>query len=128
MTVDLVYPNIAYGCYVALGKLMNTEYTLPVFSGLLLNLLSLLLSYLRPCKSLLANISLSYHIMALGILKVSITIWNSDSSTSTATLETLILGLPMLSHMVVFGWVGHLLIKKILAHIMNVRMLPSWMR
>ena len=127
MTIDLVYPNIAYGCYVALCKLMKPGYTLPVLSGLILILLSLLLSYLRPCKSLLANISLSYHIMALGILNVSITIWTSDSSTSTATLETLIFGLPMLSHMVVLGWVGHLLVKKILAHVMNIRLLPSWM-
>ena len=124
MATGLVYPIIAYGCYAVFDELVNT---LPVFSGLLLVHLSLLLSYLRPCKSLLANISLSYHIMALGILQVSITIWMRDSSTSTATLETLFFGLPMLSHMVVLGWGGYLLVKKILALVMNVRMLPSWM-
>ena len=120
MTIILVYPNCTYGCYIALYKILNlTPYTLPVFSGLLLVLLSLLLSYLRPCKSLLANISLSYHIMVLGILNVSITIWTNDSSTSTLTLETLIVGLPMLSHMLVIGWAGHLLLKKMITQYEN---------
>ena len=67
MLVELMFPLLVYGCYITYHTVLpHDQYTLPVFTAIILFLLSLLVSYLRPCKSLMANMSLSYHIMALG--------------------------------------------------------------
>ena len=50
-------------------------------------LLSLLTSYLQPCKSKIANISLSFYLALFGILQMIIFLWYWDLSTSTEVLS-----------------------------------------
>ena len=120
MVIQLLFPLLVYGCYITYHTVLpHDQYTLPVFTAIILFLLSLLISYLRPCKSLMANMSLSYHIMALGILLVALTLWRDDFSTRTATLETVFIGLPLISHLLVIGWAAHSLGKKIISRLRN---------
>ena len=46
---------------------------------------SLFVSSTRPCK--LGNLSLSYHLMMMGILSITMFLWKYDLSSSTQTLE-----------------------------------------
>ena len=73
---------------------------------------SLLLSQIRPCKSAIAksaiaNFSLAYHFTVLGILALAIHIWDYEMYTQTMTLELTIIIRPLISHILVFIWVGY---------------------
>ena len=68
---------------------------------------SLLLSQIRPCKSPVANFSLAYHFTVLGILALVNHIWDTEMSTRTESLELTIILLPLISHILVFIWVGY---------------------
>ena len=57
---DLI--SIFIGSYVLKG------YSFRLTGGLLMMFFSLILSYMRPCKFTIANLSLSYHVMMVGIL------------------------------------------------------------
>ena len=123
MIDGFVYPLFAYGTYILFFVLFPIDqYSLPVFSGMILILVSFSLSYLRPCKSVLANLSLSYHFMVLGILYVALTTWRKNLSVSTATLEILFVGTPLISHFLVIGWATKLLLQKIILHLENRRL------
>lgn len=69
--------------------------------------LCLLVSYLRPCKSFLANLSLSYHFLIMAILIIVFHLWEKDLSSGTGTLELIIIIIPLISHVLVFTWIGH---------------------
>ena len=114
---EILYPSSAYIFYITLNAILDTDqYTLNVVQGAGLVLLALVLSYLKPCKTEIANLSLSYHTMALGIMSMAITTWTNDFSTTTTTLENLFVGLPIISHTLVFSWAGYLLVKKIFSY------------
>ena len=77
------------------------------FSGYVLLILSLVVSYLRPCKSTLANLSLSYHSMMAGILKFGLHLWEKDLSTGATALELALIMIPFISHISVLFWMAY---------------------
>ena len=68
---------------------------------------SFLVSYVRPCKSLIMNLSLSYHFMLFGILSCGIELWCEDFSFSTETLAVSFVVLPAISHILIIVWAGY---------------------
>ena len=95
-----IYPITDY--YIK--KLSDVQYSLSDFSGFILIILSLIFLYVRPCKALLANISLAYHIMAMGILSIGLGHWKEDLSTGTELLIVLFAIIPIISHILVISW------------------------
>ena len=78
--------------------------------------LSFVLTYARPCKLTIANLSLSYHTMVIGIFSIADGVWEHDWSTKTSTLEKTFIILPVISHILVFIWAGYVLAHWIMAH------------
>ena len=78
--------------------------------------LSLVISYVRPCKSTIANLSLSYHHIMAGILSLALHLWRNDLSTGTETLEMTIVVIPVISHILVFMWAAYTLTHRIMKH------------
>ena len=66
-----------------------------------------IISYLKPFKQPLANLSLSYHCVMIGILSIAESLWKDDLSTGTETLELTIIIIPIISHVLIFMWVGY---------------------
>ena len=85
-----------------------TGLTRDKISGYMLFALSLVVSFVRPCKSTLANFSLSYHAFILGVLIFGRNYWG-DFSVKTETLELTFIIIPLLSHMFVFFWVVYIM-------------------
>ena len=75
-----------------------------------------IVSYIKPFKQPLANLSLSYHHMVFGILSVAYTLWEDDLSTGTETLELTIIIIPIISHVLIFMWIGYTITQRIFAH------------
>ena len=61
-------------------------------------LLSLLISYLQPCKSKIANISLSFYVALFGILEMIVFLWYWDLSTSTEVLSFILAFFGFITH------------------------------
>ena len=64
-------------------RLIFSAYPSSLITSAICVMLSFSISYLRPCKLTIANLSLSYHSMVLGILSVSVFLWNQDLSIIT---------------------------------------------
>ena len=90
----------------------GSQYT----NGFLFICLSLVVSYLRPCKSGIANFSLSYHFMVSGILTIAVGLWNNDLSTRTDMLEGMFIIIPVISHILVLIWAVSALAHRIMKH------------
>ena len=95
---------------VAAGYSSNTA------SVIISMVLACLVSYIQPCKLPLANLSLSYHHMMTGILCIAHSLWEDDLSTGTETLELTIISIPIISHVLIFMWIGYTITQRIYAH------------
>ena len=78
--------------------------------------LSLIISYVRPCKLTIANLSLSYHSMVIGILHIAVYFWKHNPSIKTETLEKIFIIIPATSHILVLMWAGYTLTHWIMSH------------
>ena len=89
---------ITYITWLAAAR--TTGYPRHCTTGFLFFALSLVVAYVRPCKSTLANLSLSYHAFMLGILEFGFLFW-SDLSIA---LELTFILIPLLSHTFAVSW------------------------
>ena len=85
-------------------------------SVLSIGLCSLILSFLKPCKSSIANLSLSFHSAMFGVIVIAYYLWIDDLSTPTKTLELTFILIPVASHALVLTWAGYTLTRRILTH------------
>ena len=71
-----------------------------------------LVSYVKPCKSAIANVSLSFHMTLFGILMcVQYLWWNDPYVISTYTLELIFIATLLTPHILVALWAGYTLTK-----------------
>ena len=73
--------------------------------------LASVVTYLKPCKSAVANFSLGFHMILIGILISAINLWEHDLSVETYTLELIIIVTLLSSHVLVALWAGYTLTK-----------------
>ena len=66
-----------------------------------------IITYIQPCKSAIANISLSLNLFLLGCIHVMRYWWKNDFSTPTETLKIATILIPLMSHILVFVWAGY---------------------
>ena len=99
-----------------IGTYVTKGYSFDFTAGLVLIFLSLIFSYMRPCKLMTANLSLSYHSMMLGILSIAVHLWKKDMSTGTETLEGTLIIVPVVSHILVLMWAMYTFIHRIMSH------------
>ena len=85
-------------------------------SVLSIGLYSLILSFLKPCKSSIANLSLSFHSAMIAVIFIAYYLWIDDLSTPTKTLELTFILIPVASHALVLTWAGYTLTRRILTH------------
>ena len=75
--------------------------------------LSFAISYVRPCHRTIANFSLSYHSMLLGIFSIAGGLWRHDLNTGTNSLELTFIVPPFISHILILLWGVYLLIQHV---------------
>ena len=87
-------------------KLTFTPYSTNFVCSLVYVVLSFSISYLRPCKLIIANLSLSYHIMVLAILNALMHVWKYELHIDTKWIHITV---PVMSHVLVLMWAGYTL-------------------
>ena len=108
--IILSYPAASLLSYIAwLTVATATGLSRFCIDGYMVFALSLLVSYVRPCKSTLANFSVSYHTFVIGVLIIfEIDYWY-DLSVETKALDLTFIIIPLLSHMFVFFWMVYII-------------------
>ena len=97
-----------------LGDLTSRESLgLQFIMGAAFIFLSFVLSYVRLCRRTVANFSLSYHSMLLGIFSIAGGLWRHDLNTGTDSLELTFIVPPLISHILVIMWAVYLLIQHV---------------
>ena len=74
-------------------------------------ILACIASHVKPCKSAVANISLSFHMTMFGILMCLAYLWEFDLSVATCTLELMFIVTLLSPHILVAVWAGYTLTK-----------------
>ena len=97
-------------------KLIFTAYSTDIVCSLVYVMSSFSISYLRPCKLTIANLSLSYHAMMLAILSAAMHLWKYELHTDTAQLKWIFITVPVMSHVLVLMWAGYTLTHWIMSH------------
>ena len=93
--------------YIAVERMIQVSVPRPLAIGFFFLFLALFVSYVRPCKSLIMNLSLSFHSMLFGILSVNFELWMEDFSFSTETLAVTFAVVSTMPHFVILVWVGY---------------------
>ena len=70
-------------------------------------ILSPVISYLRPCKSLIMNMSLSFHATLLGLLGNLLSLWEQNFLVSTEGVAVGFVILPLVAHTVIMMLAGY---------------------
>ena len=95
------------------------------FTGLYSRHCVLLVSYVRPCKSTLTNISLSYHGFMLGVIIVfGLCAWE-DNHFKTESLELAFVIIPLVSHILVLCWALYVLYRWLRIHCCSCLHIPG---
>ena len=84
----------------------------PLTVGFILACTSLIVSYLCPCKSLLTNMSLSFHLLLVGALSMLCALWWQDLVLDTDVLAITIVIASVIPHILIFAWIGHCILHK----------------
>ena len=74
-------------------------------------LLVCVVSYIKPCKSSIANISLSFHLFLCGIVQCAAYLWTRDLTVETYTIELTLIITILTPHTLVALWAGYTLTK-----------------
>ena len=82
-------------------------------TGAIFIFLSFVVSYVRPCKLTMADLSLSYHTTLLGIFSIAAGLWRHDLNTGTDALEITFIAPPIISHLLVYLWAVYVLIQRV---------------
>ena len=122
--MESVYRSLA-GLIILLPVIYNViRMAIMIISGLtgdamgliILIPFSVIVSYVKPCKSTIANLSFSYHSMMLTFLALVYYLWKHDLSIPTEKLELTFILLPLTSHILVAIWAGYRLTLYIRGH------------
>ena len=94
-----------------LVRLYRVDVSYHIAELVLWMILACIVSYVKPCKSAVANISLSFHLTMVGILICFTYLWDSDLSVETYTLELMSIVTLLSPHILVAVWAGYTLTK-----------------
>ena len=89
-----------------LNMILGSVYSSSLISGVACFLFSSFISYVRPCKLTIANLSLIYHTILAGIFTIALYLW-THTAVETPPLKSTIIAAPMISHVLVLMWVGY---------------------
>ena len=95
--------------YLPVNKLLceHTPISRDILEALLSFILSFFLSHMKPCKSPITNISISFLFLLFGVLCITSELWQDDFSINTEILAELIVILSSLPHILILIWVGY---------------------
>ena len=97
--------------FVAIQYFLTLRPPSPIFKTVLWMILVCIVSYVKPCKSAVANISLSFHMTIYGILMCLTYLWEFDLSVETDTIELMSIFTILTPHILVAVWACYTLTK-----------------
>ena len=84
----------------------------PLSIGAIFAFASFIVAFLRPCKTLLANMSLSFHLLLVGIMSLLCALWWQDLMLRSEVLASAIVITSVIPHALVMTWAVHCVLQK----------------
>ena len=103
--------TLPLGAIIYFSRRVISGGTLRIVQIMLWMILACIVSYVKPCKSAVANISLSFHMTMYGNLICLTYLWEYHLSVETDTLELMFIVTFLLPHILVAVWAGYTLTK-----------------
>ena len=82
-------------------------YPKPIINLFVLILTVCVISFLKPCKEMIANISIIFHFALYSIIYFNSYLWRNDPSVGTFTLELTFIATGLVTHLLVALWVSY---------------------
>ena len=83
---------------------------------LFLLILTFILTYVKPCKSGIANFSLCFHFLLLTLITIVYHLWRNAPYVDSKWLMMCFIILPYSSHVLLLTWVGYKIIHRLMRH------------
>ena len=96
---------LAYSLLMAALPHHGFDGTPPLTAGGILALSGFLVSYLRPCKDLPTNISLSFNLLLIGVFSFLTVLWWQDMLLNSELLASWVVALSLIPHTLMLLWV-----------------------
>ena len=84
----------------------------PLSIGAMFAFASFIVAFLRPCKTMLANMSLSFHLLLVGIMSLLGALWWQDLMLRSEVLASAIVITSVIPHALVMMWAVHCILQK----------------
>lgn len=104
-TIAMFVAMFANLCAAHGNSLFNFD--MCIVGGTLSILISIAIAYVRPCKSALANISLSFHLVLVGTLTLFLVMWILDGTFALHKLSLIFPILLPIPHVLMLLWFGY---------------------
>ena len=114
----IAFPFFCIFCnliWIIIGR--GYDYNICVFVTCFL--FSLLLSYIRPCKSAVSNVIFGYYFIVFGLFALLDFLWKKDLEIETKHLQMLFIVLFLASHLPVLRWIGFILIRFVIKSVFS---------
>ena len=109
--VSLLFAVLLYVPHCFIASRITLSYETMV--GCICVTLSFIISYLRPCNSLIMNMSLSFHISVLGLIGILLSLFRENFFVSTEAVANGLSILSIFPHTVIFTWAAYKIICQI---------------
>ena len=103
-----IMPSLVRGCIYSMAGISYETIT-----GCTCVVLSLIISYLRPCKSLIMNMSLSFHTTLMGLSGILLGLWKQNFLVSTEAIAIGFAILLLLPHATIMMWAVYNIVSRI---------------
>ena len=99
---------IVYGVFMEALLFAGYVQDQDIITAVIVMFAAIVVSYARPCKSTIANASLSFHCFLFGVMALGSHLWSSELNVvGTKVLELLFILIVLTSHLFVCLWVGY---------------------
>ena len=107
------FPLLGVWCLVV-QKTIASQYDIDICACYAFSFLSFFISYARPCKSTVTNMSLSFYSFLFGVCGLAHYLWMLNVSTGTESLKLAFLFIIVAAQLPVIFWAGYYLIHYLL--------------
>lgn len=108
----IIFLALAFSLFMSILPHYGFDGFPPFSIGVIFALAAFLVSYLRPCKTVLTNMSLSFHLLIIGIMSLLCGLWWQDLMLNSDILAITVVVFSIIPHALMITWVVHTMLQK----------------
>ena len=107
-----VWASMVMFLAICIGSSNSINVSLVQVYALMLSIASFTVAFIRPCKSFLANVSLSFHFLWMAVICAILVIYMVDIGATNLYLPQILLCFVLFPHVLIFLWGSYCILHK----------------